>query len=169
LRPEWDGSVAGLAGLGRQAPMLGGSVAVLLISLAGLPPFLGFWSKLIVFGTAISIAHQNLGSAPQVTWTLGSAVSLGLLGSVVSLAYYGSILRSLFMDTAPELPIAQGALEKEPAPELASATGEGSGPAPRRTGSAATVVMLLALLVTSAGVATVVLGSSALFELFATH
>ena len=59
VRPEWDGSIAGLAGLGRRAPLLSGAVAVLLLSLAGLPPFLGFWAKLIVFATALTAAFGS--------------------------------------------------------------------------------------------------------------
>jgi len=160
LRPEWDGSVAGLAGIGRQAPVLGVSVSVLLISLAGLPPFLGFWSKLVVFGTAISVAQSNASTVAPVSWALGAGVALGLLGSVISLAYYGSIMRSMFMDGAPE----SAAVPEQPA----KSAEEGTAPA-RRTGSAALVVALLALLIAASGIATVVLGSTAIFALFATR
>ena len=98
LRPHWDGSVAGLAGLGRRAPVLGGAVAVLLISLAGLPPLLGFWAKLVVFATGLSYAVASLAAQPVHSWSVSIAVIAGILGSIVSLGYYGAVLRSLFFD-----------------------------------------------------------------------
>lgn len=48
LRPEWDGQVSGLVGLGRQAPVTASVLALSLLSLAGLPLFAGFWGVLHV-------------------------------------------------------------------------------------------------------------------------
>ena len=100
VRPEWDGSVAGLAGLGRRAPLLSGAVAVLLLSLAGLPPFLGFWAKLIVFATAMTRGVRR--RAGRFRRTHGHSVAQSPRVSSdrsISLGYYGAILRSLYFDT----------------------------------------------------------------------
>ena len=108
LRPSWDGTVAGLAGLGRTAPVLSGAVGVLLISLAGIPPFLGFWAKLLVFGTGVSHAADTFATSPQLAWSLILAVGAGIVGSIISLGYYGAVLRSLFFDSAQDPRSADG-------------------------------------------------------------
>lgn len=148
-RPDWDGTVAGLAGLGRQAPGLSASVAVLLISLAGIPPFLGFWAKFLVFGTGLSFAAQNALTSPVSAWALGIAVTAGIIGSVISLGYYGSVLRALYFDAAP-----------------ADAPAEPIAP-PAAPGSAALAVAGLALTVAVLSLIPLVTGSSALFDFFA--
>ncbi len=42
-----------LAGLARRDPVLAGCLAIFLLSLAGMPPFMGFFEKLYVFNAAI--------------------------------------------------------------------------------------------------------------------
>ena len=44
-------SIDELAGLGQTRPAVAATVAVLLFSLAGLPPLAGLWGKLLIFGT----------------------------------------------------------------------------------------------------------------------
>ena len=99
-RPDWDGSIHGMAGLGRRLPATSISLALLLVSLAGIPPLLGFWGKLQVFASVIVAAAGRFvsGSAPQ-GWLLVAVVVVGILGSVVSVGYYGSVLKSLFFDS----------------------------------------------------------------------
>lgn len=150
LRPEWDGSVAGLAGLGRRAPLLSGALAVLLISLAGIPPLLGFWAKLLVFFAGLGVSISGMATTPQVSWPIAVAVASGILGSIVSLGYYGSILRTLFFDTAE-------GVENVPADETAKAfTG----------GSAALVVIALAVIVVVLSLLPLVMGPNVLFDAF---
>ena len=169
LRPEWDGSVKGLAGLGRQAPVLCGSLGVLLISLAGIPPFLGFWAKLLVFGTALNAAAQNFATVPTVSWVLAVAVAAGLIGSVVSLGYYGSILRSLFFDEPPAPQYVDG-VDAEAfggeAPETDAEAESETDAAFAGSGSAGIVVVAIAALVALASIATMIFGSTAIFVLF---
>ena len=168
LRPEWDGSVAGLAGLGRRAPLLSGSLAVLLISLSGLPPLLGFWSKLLVFGTAVNVAMQNLQAMPKVSWTLVIAVAAGLIGSIVSLGYYSSILRSLFFD-GPERAVASHVAIGADDDALTTPNGADLDVAEKPAGgagSAGIAVVALASVVGVAGITTLVFGSTVLYQLF---
>ena len=170
LRPEWDGSVKGLAGLGRQAPVLSGSLGVLLVSLAGIPPFLGFWAKLLVFGTAVNVAAADFASVPKVSWALGIAVAAGLIGSVVSLAYYGSILRSLFFDDsqAPlQADVEEAALSAEGVVEELAEAERGGQAVEVAGGSAGLVVVAIATLLGTVSIATLVFGTTAIYALFA--
>ena len=111
--PTWDGTIAGLAGKGRLAPLTSAAVAVLLMSLVGIPPILGFWGKFQVFATAIygSAAAFLGGGSELVGWLLAIAVAIGLAGSVISLGYYGSVLRALYLQT-PKQPFAAPTAEK---------------------------------------------------------
>ena len=72
-------------GLFRRAPLLSAGTAVCLLSLAGIPPMAGFWSKVFIFTAAWGLGQQWL-------------VIIALLNSVVSLVYYGRIVKSMFFD-----------------------------------------------------------------------
>ncbi len=114
-RPGWDGSIEGLAGLGRERRLLSVALGVALFSLIGMPLTAGFWGKFLVFGAAISYGY----------WWLAL---IGVLASVVSFGYYGAVLRSLFFEEAPP----PGARAVSPHPGGASAAvGEGEPGADR--------------------------------------
>ncbi|HLZ63550.1 MAG TPA: NADH-quinone oxidoreductase subunit N [Ktedonosporobacter sp.] len=72
-------------GLWRRAPLLSAGTAFCLLSLAGIPPAAGFWSKVVLFTTA---------------WGLGQGwlVLIALLNSIISLVYYGRLIKSMFFD-----------------------------------------------------------------------
>jgi NADH-quinone oxidoreductase subunit N len=89
--PEWDESIEGLAGLGSRHPLLSAALVVILLSLVGVPPLLGFWGKFFAFRAAIATGWAWLALA-------------GLLGSVVSFGYYGSVLRALYFEEPSEVP-----------------------------------------------------------------
>lgn len=72
-------------GLWRRAPLLSLCTAFCLLSLAGIPPFAGFLSKLVLFSAAWSLNLQWL-------------VVVALLTSIVSLVYYGRIIKAMFFD-----------------------------------------------------------------------
>jgi NADH-quinone oxidoreductase subunit N len=97
IDPEWDGSIAGLAGLSKRAPLLAASLAVLMLSLTGIPLTAGFWGKLFAFTNAY---------AGGALWL----VVVAMLGSVVSFGYYGGVLRAAFMEEPPSdpAPVAPG-------------------------------------------------------------
>jgi len=99
--PDWDGSVAELAGIGRRSPILGISVSVLMLSLAGIPPLLGFWGKLQALQSAVTMALNLNASSAALGLTLWyvAITAVGIAGAVVSLAYYGSVLRVLYAPT----------------------------------------------------------------------
>ncbi len=73
-----------LAGLSKRAPLASGLLAILMLSLAGMPLTVGFWSKFILFWSAV-LADM---------WWLAL---IGLLNSVFSLGYYLRVLRYTYM------------------------------------------------------------------------
>ena len=93
--------LTGMAGLSRRSPWLGLALLVFLLSLAGIPPVIGFWAKLSVFLAAYRAGLLVL-------------VVLGVLLAVVGLFYYMRVARAAFMaepaDAAPvRVPPALGA------------------------------------------------------------
>jgi NADH-quinone oxidoreductase subunit N len=94
-------TIASLSGLSRTRPLLALAMACFMFSLAGIPPFLGFWSKFAVFSAAV---------AANLAWL--AAVSIA--ASVISAYYYIMIVKTMYFD--------------EPAPAFA-ATREPAGTA----------------------------------------
>jgi len=77
-------------GLGVRRPYLSISFALMLLSLAGIPLTVGFFSKFILFSAAVQA--QGL-----FVWL---AVA-GVLNSALSVFYYGRVLKVMFMDPSP--------------------------------------------------------------------
>lgn len=136
LRPEWDGSIVGLAGIGKDDPLVGAAVTVSMVSLAGIPPFLGFWGKFQAFGSAIASGTASSGS--QLGGLYPVLVIIAVLGSIVSLAYYGAVIRALYFDDP--------------------SAGASSGVTPRRM---TVVLVVLALACITGGLAPLLFGLSA--------
>jgi NADH-quinone oxidoreductase subunit N len=97
VTPEWDGSVKGLAGTGRAHPVLALVFTVAVLSLAGIPPLLGFWGKFQVLQSAVVLAigfgGQGSTGLAVMYWIL---TGVGAVGAIIAVGYYGSILRSLY-------------------------------------------------------------------------
>lgn len=81
---EGDDSLDGLAGLARRSPWLGMALLMFLLSLAGIPFVIGFWSKLYVFMAAYQAG-------------LGWLVVIGAVLAVVGLFYYLQVARAAYM------------------------------------------------------------------------
>jgi len=79
-----------IRGLGKRMPITSIGLVVSLLALAGVPPLNGFWSKLMLFGSAI-----DAGSV--MSWAPYLAVA-GVLNSALSLAYYGWIIRKMYFE-----------------------------------------------------------------------
>lgn len=82
-------------GLAARSPLLGGCMAVFMLSLAGIPPLAGFFGKFYLFSAALH-ADVNHG----ILWL----VAIALLGSLLSLYYYLTVLKAIFVDEALLLP-----------------------------------------------------------------
>lgn len=80
------------AGLSRRAPLLSFCMLVFLLSLAGIPPLVGFFGKFYLF-TVATAATKNLG----LLWL----VILGIAMSAVSLYYYLQVLKQIYVAEPP--------------------------------------------------------------------
>lgn len=78
-------NIEDLTGLSKDAPLIALCMTVLLFSLAGVPPFAGFFAKLFVIQNAVSGNHYL-------------AVILAVLGSVVSAGYYLRVIKAMYFD-----------------------------------------------------------------------
>ncbi|MBN8223859.1 MAG: NADH-quinone oxidoreductase subunit NuoN [Xanthomonadales bacterium] len=79
-------------GLNARNPKLAGMVLFTMVSLAGIPPFLGFWAKLLVLGAAVQ----------------GGMLWLALLGvasAVVGCFYYLRVVKVMYFDEPVGAPI----------------------------------------------------------------
>jgi NADH:ubiquinone oxidoreductase subunit 2 (subunit N) len=77
------------AGLADRRPALAAAMAIFMFSLAGIPPFVGFFAKFFVFGAAL-----------QDGW--GWLVLIGVINSVLSAFYYLSITVQMYFRKADE-------------------------------------------------------------------
>src|SRR6266567_3307996 len=87
-----DDEITGYAGLAQRSPLLAIGLTVALLSLAGIPPFVGFFAKLYLFLTAIRAG--SVGLQLLVIWAL--------IMSAVSLYYYGRVIYAMWMRDAVE-------------------------------------------------------------------
>jgi NADH-quinone oxidoreductase subunit N len=86
---EFVENISDLAGLARTQPMLAFMLAMLLFSMAGIPPLAGFFAKWYVFLAAIKA---------ELYWL----AAIGIVTSVVSAFYYLAIIaRMYFAEPAP--------------------------------------------------------------------
>lgn len=88
-----------LKGLGRRMPITALGLVIALFALAGIPPLSGFWSKLMLFGSAL-----DAGSA--IWWAPWLAIA-GVLNSALSLAYYGWLTRKMYFEGEQEKRVAE--------------------------------------------------------------
>lgn len=86
---DGDTSYDALRGLGWKRPLMGLCAAICLLSLAGIPPFGGFFGKYFIFKELIATGHVSL-------------AVLGVLASLVSLYYYLRFLVALFVQAPSE-------------------------------------------------------------------
>jgi len=92
------------AGLAKRAPVLSAILTICLLSLAGLPPLAGFFSKLYLFWAA-----AQAGLYITVIW--------GVLNSAISLYYYARVIKSMYLAE----PTAEGKVEVGVAPAVSLA------------------------------------------------
>jgi NADH-quinone oxidoreductase subunit N len=96
LTMERDGqpvaSIPDLSGLSRTRPAEAMAIAILMLSLAGLPPLVGFFGKFFVFKAAVDAGLTPLAIA-------------GAIASVIGAFYYLNIVRVMYL-TEPDRPLA---------------------------------------------------------------
>jgi NADH-quinone oxidoreductase subunit N len=77
--------ISDLAGLSRARPMLALCLAMVMFSLAGIPPLFGFWGKFVVFQAAVQA-------------NLVPLAFLGMAASVIGAFYYIKIVKVMYFD-----------------------------------------------------------------------
>jgi NADH-quinone oxidoreductase subunit N len=77
--------IAQLAGLSRTRPLLAAALAMIMFSLAGIPPLFGFWGKFVVFQAAVQANLLPL-------------AAIGIAGSVIGAFYYLKIVKVMYFD-----------------------------------------------------------------------
>ncbi len=79
--------ISDLSGLARTSPMLAGAMAIIMFSMAGIPPMSGFIGKLFVFRAAIDAGYNAL-------------AVIGVLTSVIGGYYYLRVIKVMYFDAA---------------------------------------------------------------------
>ncbi|MDR6671983.1 NADH-quinone oxidoreductase subunit N [Xanthomonas translucens] len=77
-------------GLNARNPWMALLVLCIMASLAGVPPFLGFWAKLAVLGAVVAVPTDNL-------WWTGLAI-LSVLCAVIGAFYYLRVIKVMYFD-----------------------------------------------------------------------
>jgi NADH-quinone oxidoreductase subunit N len=94
-RPGEQHLISDLAGWGYRFPLLGGCLAVCMLSLGGIPPTVGFFGKYVVFLDAVGDGLTGL-------------AVVGVLASLVGVFYYLRVVYYLYMK--PEMRQPEGLL-----------------------------------------------------------
>jgi NADH-quinone oxidoreductase subunit N len=90
-RGEPNENLDDYAGVGFRSPFLGAAMVIFMLSLAGIPPLVGFVGKFYIFSAAVKSGY------------IGLAV-IGVLNSVISVYYYVGVLVRMYMtEGAPEV------------------------------------------------------------------
>jgi NADH-quinone oxidoreductase subunit N len=89
--------IADFKGLNARSPWFAGMMAILMFSLAGLPPFVGFWAKLGVIQAVLAV---------NMTWLAVVAV----LFSVVGAFFYLRIVKLMYFDEPTETAVIGGSM-----------------------------------------------------------
>ena len=79
--------LADYAGLGRRSPWMALALTICLLSLVGLPPMVGFWSKVYLFFSVFEVG---------VVWL----VIVGLLNSALAAYYYLKIVHAMYLKSS---------------------------------------------------------------------
>ncbi|HWD94626.1 MAG TPA: NADH-quinone oxidoreductase subunit N [Verrucomicrobiae bacterium] len=91
-------NISGLAGLGQRSPLLGAAMTFSMVSLAGLPPLVGFFGKFLLLKSVIDLGPVNHGYY--------CLAFTALVGVVISIYYYFGVIRAIYWGQPDEaLPV----------------------------------------------------------------
>jgi NADH-quinone oxidoreductase subunit N len=94
-----NADISGLAGLNRRSPLLAATLAIAMVSLAGIPPLAGFFGKFLLLKAVL-----EQGPAHPAYYCLAFTA---LVGVAISLYYYFGVVRAIYwsQDVADLSPI----------------------------------------------------------------
>ena len=78
-------NLADIAGLSRHRKVLAACFAMVMFSLAGIPPLFGFWGKFVVFQAAVAAGMVPL-------------AAIGIAASVIGAFYYLKVVKVMYFD-----------------------------------------------------------------------
>ena len=81
-------AITAFAGLNRRSSGMALLMVIALLSLGGIPPFGGFFAKILVFGAAVKA---------DMVWL----AVLGIINSVIGLYYYLRVMKVMYLDPPP--------------------------------------------------------------------
>ena len=87
-------------GLQKRNPLLAAVLLVLFLSLAGIPPLVGFWAKFNLFAAVLSMSGGNMRMGEAVLPL--ALVALAIAFSAVSLYYYLQVLKRAYVMPATD-------------------------------------------------------------------
>lgn len=90
-----------LSGLSKTKPFHAYVMAIMMFSMAGIPPLAGFFGKLVVFNAAVSAGYISL-------------ALIGVITSVIAAYYYLRIIKVMFFDEADPAQADLSALQARP-------------------------------------------------------
>ncbi|HLJ09804.1 MAG TPA: NADH-quinone oxidoreductase subunit N [Planctomycetaceae bacterium] len=87
-----------LTGLWKTHPLIAVAAALFLFSLTGIPPLPGFWGKLAVFSTALSVRHAASSAlfSPNSAFTVLAV--LGVVNAAIGAVYYLRLVSAMFLN-----------------------------------------------------------------------
>ncbi|MFY7733064.1 MAG: NADH-quinone oxidoreductase subunit N [Bacteroidia bacterium] len=85
-------SISGFNGLAKKNPLLAASLTMAMLSLAGIPPFAGFFGKYFIFSEAFRNGWQNM-------------VFVAIISSIIGVFYYMKVIVAMYSKPANEFEI----------------------------------------------------------------
>lgn len=77
-------------GLGKRKPLLAAALTIAMLSMAGIPPFAGFFGKYYIFSEAVKAGHLGL-------------VLLAVVNSIIGVYYYFKVIMAMYTKESSEV------------------------------------------------------------------
>jgi NADH-quinone oxidoreductase subunit N len=90
LRHLETDDISGLAGLSQRSPLLAATMAISMVSLAGIPPLAGFFGKFLLLKAAVEAAEKTGNHGYYCL------VFTALAGVVISMYYYFGVIKAMY-------------------------------------------------------------------------
>ena len=93
-----------LTGLGRSQPLMAASAALFLFSLAGIPPLPGFWGKMSVIASSLSVHTAAPGAAPHADPAFIALAIVAMLSAAIGAVAYLRLIGAMYLSEPISVP-----------------------------------------------------------------
>lgn len=93
-----------LTGLAKSQPLVAVIAALFLFSLAGIPPLPGFWAKLSIFSSALSVRQEVTDSLFAVHPAFAILAVVGVINAAIGAVYYLRLVSAMFLNDPLSMP-----------------------------------------------------------------